>query len=107
MEWWAWTAVVVVILAVIWGFLLWLRRHLFVRKYGDPGIVDRIIDGKIWQGQSREQLLDAIGEPEDVHQRVYKTKVKETWKYNEVARNRFGLKVVLENGVVVGWEKRT
>ena len=53
-----------------------------------------------------EQLLDSIGRPIDRDQRVLKTKTKETWKYHPSGRNRYRLRVMLEDDVVVGWEKK-
>jgi hypothetical protein len=59
-----------------------------------------------WQGQTQEQLLDSLGRPADTDTKVLKTKTKEIWKYNRVGKNRFGLRVTVENGVVVGWDKK-
>jgi hypothetical protein len=35
-----------------------------------------------------------------------KTKTKEVWKYHQRGANRYGLKITLENGRVVGWENK-
>ena len=37
---------------------------------------------------------------------MLKTKVKEVWKYKPTGKNRYGLKITLDDGVVVGWEER-
>ncbi|PKN66998.1 MAG: DUF2845 domain-containing protein, partial [Deltaproteobacteria bacterium HGW-Deltaproteobacteria-10] len=37
---------------------------------------------------------------------VLKTKTKKTWKYHQQGTNRFGLRVTVENGYVVGWDKK-
>jgi hypothetical protein len=59
-----------------------------------------------WQGQSKEQLLDSLGRPADIDQKVMKTKVKEIWKYNQMGVNRFGLRISIENNVVIGWDQK-
>lgn len=83
-----------------------MRREALLAKYGDPGIVEKILAQSIWTGQTQEQLRDSIGDPVDVDQKVLKSKVKETWKYNPRGRNRFGLRITVENNVVVGWDQK-
>lgn len=82
------------------------RREALLLKYGDADIVDRIMGSRFWQGQTDEQLLDSLGRPIDIDERVLKTKVKQIWKYNQTAKNRFALRITVENGVVVGWEQK-
>jgi hypothetical protein len=62
------------------------------------------MNGDIWQGMSQEQLMDSRGPPEDREQTVYKTKIKQTWKYGRIGKNRFRERIYVENGVVVGWK---
>jgi len=68
-------------------------------------IVQAIIDKKIWQGMTKEQLVDSWGSPVDTAQKVLKTKTTETFKYKQVGRNRFRSRVMLENGLVIGWQE--
>lgn len=75
-------------------------------KYGDEALVERILKGDIWQGQTAEQLQDSMGTPIDTDKDVLKTKVKEVWKYRQFGMNRYGLRVKLENDLVVGWEEK-
>ena len=82
------------------------RRAALLAKYSDPKIVDKIMRHVFWQGQSQEQLLDSLGRPADVDQKVMKTKVKEIWKYNPMGSNRFGLRITIENNVVIGWDQK-
>ncbi len=82
------------------------RRESLLEKYGDLKIVNMIMDRMIWQGQTEEQLLDSLGKPLAIDQKVLKTKTKETWKYNSTGRNRYGLRIVVENGLVVGWDQK-
>jgi hypothetical protein len=69
-------------------------------------IVDNIMKKIIWQGMSDEQLLDSWGAPAAKDQKIYRTKITETYKYNRTRRNRFGSRVKVENGIVVGWEQK-
>ena len=82
------------------------RRKELLAKYGDPEVVERIMSKQIWQGQAEQMLIDSIGQPVAVDQKVLKTKTKEIWKYQQTAKDRFGLKVTIENGLVVGWDKK-
>lgn len=77
------------------------------RKYNnDINIVNGIIKGNVWQGQSSEQLLDSLGKPVSIDRQVLKTKTKEVWKYYEIRKNQFALKVILEKNSVVGWDNK-
>lgn len=60
----------------------------------------------IWQGMTEEQLIDSWGKPVAKDHRIYKTKISETFKYNQIGKNRFGSRVRLERGIVVGWEQK-
>jgi len=82
------------------------RRKRMMEKYGDPQIVDLIMAEKICQGMTREQLHDSWGKPDDIAERLLKTKKVETFKYTKLGRNRFANRVEVENGVVVGWQTR-
>lgn len=82
------------------------RRDRLVAKYQDRNIAIRIIDGQYWQGQTEEQLRDSLGSPADVDVDVMKTKTKHTWKYLQDGTNRFRLRIIVENGTVVGWKER-
>jgi hypothetical protein len=79
------------------------RRKRLIRKYGrDLGL--RILSRSVWQGMTSEQLVDSWGKPVDIDHTVYKTKTKETWKYNRTGKNRFKDRIYLEDGIVVGWK---
>jgi len=82
------------------------RREELMSKYSDQKIVEQIIRRSIWQGQTKEQLIDSIGKPIGVDERVYKSKKAETWKYNQTGAKTFALRIIIEDGVVVGWEKK-
>lgn len=96
---------------VLFFFLLrlWMvhRRLTYLKeKYQDDGVVEKIVSGTIWQGQTPEQLIDSLGKPHDTDEKVLKTKKKEIWKYQHEGRNRYKLRITLENDEVVGWNHR-
>jgi uncharacterized protein len=79
------------------------ERQRLVTKYGEE-IAERIIAREVWQGMTDDQLIDSWGHPVDVGREITRTKVKETWKYQQIGKNRFGKRVNLEDGIVVGWK---
>lgn len=87
-----------------WGYRQ--RRRQLTARYRDPEIARRIMQRVVWQGETREQLRESFGEPADIDQKVLKTKSKEVWKYRPTGKNRFGLKVTLDDGIVVAWDMK-
>ena len=83
------------------------RRNSLMAKYQDVTIVDNLMKQSFWQGQTSEQLLDSLGNPEDIDEKILKTKKKEIWKYNHQGSNRYGLRITLDNDLVIGWEQKT
>lgn len=83
-----------------------VRRKRIYQKYGYTEIADRIIKKIIWVGETSDQLLDSLDQPLDIDENVLKTKTKEIWKYYQKGINRYGLKITVENGVVVGWDEK-
>ena len=51
-------------------------------------------------------VIDSWGRPDAVDRKVYKTKIREVWKYGPGPRRSYANKVTFENGIVVGWENR-
>lgn len=100
----------VIILAIISMFLKHnkkQRRLKYLRdKYMDEGIVQKIYEGYFWQGQTAEQLKDSLGAPAAVDNKLLKTKTREIWKYHPTGRNRYALRVTVEDGNVTGWDKK-
>jgi hypothetical protein len=100
-------AVIVALFGMVWAITAYRkkkRRSYLMQKYGDENVVQKIMKRLIWQGMSQAQLMDSWGAPVTKDQKIYKSKISETYKYNQRGRNRFGSRVKLENGVVVGWE---
>jgi hypothetical protein len=52
---------VVVAIGLIRSYFRKKRRERLMAKYGDANVVDRIMNQKIWQGMSDEQLIDSLG----------------------------------------------
>lgn len=75
-------------------------------KYKDEEVVEKIFAGYFWQGQTADQLIDSLGRPADIDNNVLKTKKKEVWKYRHQGGNRYGLRINLENDIVVGWDQK-
>ena len=99
-------AIIVVAIIGAIAFLKMKRRERLMLKYNDAEIVDKIMNKRIWQGMSQEQLIDSWGSPVTKDQKHLKTKTTEIFKYNQTGKNRFSNRVRVENGIVVGWEKK-
>ena len=100
------------IIAIIGG-VIWYksaqtkkRREYLMTKYKDAALVKKLMEQTIWQGQTAGQLRDSLGNPEDIDEKVLKTKKKEVWKYHHQSANRYGLRITLDNDVVVGWDHK-
>lgn len=106
MEWYHWLLLIIVGIIVYNHYTTKWRRKRLMEKYKNEKIVDLIMKKSFWQGQTEEQLIDSLGRPLDIDQKVLKTKTKEVWKYNRTAKNRYGLKITLENAEVIGWDQK-
>ena len=106
MEWLIWIAGIFVVWIVISMIKQSVKRKDLMEKYGDEELVERLMAGKVWQGMPEEQLLDSMGKPAGMDQSVLKTKIKETWKYEHEGANRYALRIIVEDGLVVGWKRK-
>lgn len=110
MEWLAWIIGIAIAWKVVATYFAEKRRKeriaFLMSKYGDEKIVDMIMERTMWQGQTEEQLRDSLGNPAAMDASVLKTKTKDVWKYHREGRNRFALRVIVENGLVVGWKQK-
>jgi hypothetical protein len=102
-----------VCVAVI-GALIWYasnkrkKRLEYLRsKYRDETVVQGILAHRFWQGQTAEQLVDSLGKPPSVDERVLKAKEREVWKYNPRGANRYDLRITVESGIVIGWDQKS
>lgn len=106
MEWTVFIILVITI-AIAWNlYATKKRREYLLRKYGDEEIVENIMKHRFWVGQTAEQLVDSLGSPEDKSIKVMKTRYREIWKYNQTGKNRYGLRITLDDHVVQGWDKK-
>lgn len=107
---WMVTVITFIALITLIVIILFVRNKIhfshLVRKYGDEELATKIINRTLWQGQTAEQVLDSLGKPKDIDQKVLKTKTKEIWKYFPSGRRRYGLRITLDNGEVVGWDQK-
>ncbi len=104
-----------------------------VASYGEEA-AKRIILGEPWQGATEPMIIEALGTPEKIEEKVLKTKTKKIFSYidectkcagsgflpefvhiddgkcficNGRGRSRgITLRVIIENGIVIGWEKK-
>lgn len=84
---------------------LWKAKRLMDR-FEDEEMVETILDGKIARGMTYDMVVASWGEPVDLDETVLKTKTKRELKYDQKGKNRFGTRVYMEDGVVVGWETK-
>jgi len=75
-------------------------------KYGDPRIVDLIMRHRFWAGQTSMQLADSLGQPYAKDDKHLKTFKREVWKYNRTGKNRYALRITLENDIVTEWDQK-
>jgi hypothetical protein len=84
------------------------KRLAYLRdKYRDEQVVQDIYAGYFWQGQTEEQLRDAIGPPAAIDNKLLKTMTREVWKYHPTGVNRYRLRITVEDGRVAGWDKKS
>jgi len=80
------------------------RWRYLVDRFGEEA-ARRIQLKEIWQGETAEMVEQTFGKPLEVKESVLKATVKHTYCYQRVAKNRFALRVHIENGAVVGWDR--
>jgi len=101
---------IIVIGACVVAFFLYraLKKRRRVKyleqKYVNKKKVEKIINGDIWHGETAEQLIDSIGNPDVIDDKLLKTQKKVVWKYGRRGASGYNLIVNLEKGLVVSWE---
>lgn len=101
--------ILMIVVSGIVGFGVWrraVRRKRLMEKYGDAALVEKLMSGMFWEGMPAEQLVDSLGSPIEVDNKVMKSRRREIWKYNQVSKRRFALRITLDNDMVVGWDKK-
>ena len=82
------------------------RREYLIDKYQDLSLVEDLMNQCFWVEQTADQLIDSLGYPVNVEQKMLKTKKKEVWKYFHQGGNRYSLRITLDNDHVVGWDQK-
>jgi hypothetical protein len=97
-----------VVVLIVWANIARRKARIayLMGKYGDPIIVDRIMRHNFWQGQTAAQLEDSLGQPYAKDDKCLKTFKREVWKYNRTGKNRYALRITLENDIVAGWDQK-
>ncbi|MDR3353362.1 MAG: hypothetical protein LBO00_10270 [Zoogloeaceae bacterium] len=112
---------IIITIIVVAIFFLWIkaknkkkallefeaRKQFLIDKYNNIDVVQQILNSEYWIGQTVEQLEDSLGVPAAIDSTKLKTKTKETWKYGEVRKGQFRLRINIENGKVVGWADKS
>ena len=75
-------------------------------KYKDEALAWRIFKNEFWEGQTAIQLTDSLGTPAAKDDLLLKTRKREIWKYNQTGRNRYGLRITLDDDRVVAWDQK-
>jgi len=64
---WFTIAISIAIFAIFLSLLFFVKRKvrysILLKKYNDEILVKKIVKRTLWQGQTAEQLIDALGEP--------------------------------------------
>lgn len=81
------------------------RIQQLTGRFGEE-ITEKILKREIWQGATAEMLIEARGNPDDIEERVMAKKTRHIYKYDRAGKNRYRLRITLENGIVVGWEDK-
>ena len=88
-------------------FWLEAKRRCVLPKANGTYEMDRaIIEQKLFEGMSTQQLSQAWGPPEEIAMHRHGGKRKEVWHYGPDGRGRFRDHVHVEEGVVVAWKRR-
>lgn len=104
---------VAAIALLILAGVIWLKRmrrqkriESLLDKYGNELVVERIMSRNFWEGQTAQQLIDSIGPPLSIDKKAMATRKREVWKYNRHGSNRYGLRITLDDDVVIGWDQK-
>lgn len=75
-------------------------------KYGED-MARRVWTGRLWLECPIDAMIEMLGPPAGVDEKVLKTKTKHTYKYRPTGVNRYDLRVFVEEDRVVGWEDKS
>lgn len=97
---------VIILISILYRYDKKQKRLAYLRGKYPEDIVQKILGGFFWQGQTEEQLEDALGRPAAVDHKLLKTIRREVWKYHQQGKNRYQLRITVENGHVSGWDQK-
>lgn len=81
------------------------RKRKLTDRFG-PDVAQRILSKEFWQGATHEMIAESLGAPLEIDEKVLKSKTKHVYKYNELGKGRYALRVMFEDGICVGWEDK-
>lgn len=82
-----------------------VRCAALSQQFG-PEIGERLSRWELRLGDTREMVIACLGPPVATEDIVLKTKRKQILKWKRISANRFGVKITIVEGVVVGWDKK-
>ncbi|WP_218919037.1 DUF2845 domain-containing protein [Thiomonas intermedia] len=104
-------AAVLISLIIAWfvtkSYLRTRRLAQLIAKHGDSTVAENILKKRFWVGQTADQLKDSLGSPAGIGHKSLKTKKREVWKYNKTGKNRYSLRVTLDDGVVTNFDQKS
>jgi hypothetical protein len=78
------------------------RLTYLAAKYSDDTVAEALMAEKIWRGMTEEELRDSWGEPAAVDRPA--PGAAASYTYARTGKKPSGGRVMLKDGVVVGWE---
>ena len=82
------------------------REKEILNKFGNE-VGNKIINRKVWQGMTKEMLIESQGKPHDIKESVYKEKTNHKFYFGPRTTRQntivYAFEVSLENDKVVGW----
>ena len=83
----------------------WRKR---INKEYEGEIAEKLLKKELFIDMTKQMLVDALGEPDDKKETVFKNKVKLKYLYGKTSTSRgttkYKTQVNLENDLVVGWK---
>ncbi len=100
-------SILCVVCAIGYKYSKYKARVGYLRsKYSNEEVVQNILRHRFWLGQTAEQLVESLGRPQDIDNKLLKTRKREVWKYNRRGVNRYGLRITLDDDVVCTWDQK-
>ena len=81
------------------------RWTYLCHRYGEEN-AHKVWNGQIWLGCTVDLMIEILGQPFAVDQKVLKTKTSRTFKYRPIGASRYALRVYAEDDEVTGWEEK-